>query len=105
MRLDEVRFDLAPTPENARERVVFTALRRALDAARDAIDESFSRVFIARHDYPRTAGVVAAALPTASAAYLGRFIMLDKNGAADDVLHFCIRNAVGAYVWKTVTLV
>lgn len=83
---------------------LFERIRAAFRAARDAIGEQEGVVRVVRYNAPPTTPPTAAALPAASAKLHGQVLLIDNNGTALDTLHICVRDAVGAYVWKQFTL-
>lgn len=84
---------------------VFERIRLALRAVREVFEAGMGPVPMIREDVPPTTPPTAAALPAASARLIGQMVQVDGNGVADDTVHICIRDSVGAYVWKQFTLV
>lgn len=105
MRLQDVELAIDENEVPETLRAVFERVRRVFRAVRESLVEVEGRARVIRHNVPPTTPATPAALPTASIQYLGTFMHLDKNGAADDTVHICIRDSVGAYVWRQVTLV
>lgn len=66
---------------------VFRTLTDTLDKIGDAVNANDG------------SSIVADALPTASVEYLGRFVTLRMAVPAADQLHWCQKDAAGAYVW------
>lgn len=44
------------------------------------------------------------AVPTASSAIRGKFVLVKGGAGVADILKICVKNAADAYVWKTVTI-
>ena len=110
MKLSDIDFPFASTQlEGGADSTVlgplFSRVSRVFRSVREALTESEGRARVIRYNTPPTSPATAAALPTAGVTYLGTIVHLDKNGAADDTVHICIRNNAGSYVWKQVQLI
>lgn len=103
MRLQDIELayeDVENVPEPVRS--VLERVKRIVRAVRESLTEVQGQSLVIRYNVPPTTPATAAALPTATVKYLGRLVLLDKNGAANDELYVCRRNNVGAYVWQLI---
>lgn len=99
MRLNEITLAVSPSEVPESVRPLMERLERALRATRESLQEVQGTVKVVRYNQPPTAPPHVAALPTASIAYLGQILQLDKNAVTDDEDWICIRKTGGAYAW------
>lgn len=93
MRLElETRLPSGPSAEQSANGALRAALELHLRRIAEVVNANDGSPMIEE----------SASLPTAGEDYHGRLLMLKRDGAANDTLHWCRQDTGGAYSWVLV---